>query len=157
MDFAILLVVVGFMLAVWVAIGVLSSILGGWAALAEVYRAPWRVEGVTWRFQSAEMRWSCNYGGCLKFVANEEGLGVSVMPIFRIGHPPLFFPWAEIHAERERSWFMESVRFAFSQRPSVPMRISGRLAKKIEAALVGTVLIPQPSRQPECEEPLPSP
>jgi hypothetical protein len=43
-----------------------------------------------------------NYGLCLTVVVGSAGLYLKVVPLFRLGHPPLLIPWADIHGLREK-------------------------------------------------------
>jgi hypothetical protein len=57
---------------------------------------------------------------------------LSVFPIFRIGHPPLFFPWTDISTEAgSRRFFGDFVKFKFTKQPDVPVIMSKRLATRI--------------------------
>ena len=49
--------------------------------------------------QSAAMRWLTHYNNVLTVGADSEGLFLVPFFLFRVGHPPLFVPWAEITAE----------------------------------------------------------
>jgi len=41
------------------------------------------------------------------------GLQLSLWPIFRPAHPPLFIPWTDIETEPVHGVFVESIRFSF--------------------------------------------
>ncbi len=127
-----------FFVGMWVSVCFLLSLIGGWRKLARRYRSPGAIEGTKWRNQSAELRgyFKSSYGNCLTVVANEAGLGVSILFLFRVGHPPLFIPWTEISVNQEtRFFFFKGVRLTFSSEPSVSIWILNRLAIKIQAAV----------------------
>lgn len=70
-----------------------------------------------------------NYGSCLMLGANAEGLFVSVLFFFRVGHPPLFIPWSEVEsATHYRSLLFPMVKFKFKKAPSVSFKMSRKLA-----------------------------
>lgn len=124
--------------AFWCLISWLISFVGGWSRLANRYRCREAVVGTEWRFQSAEMRRFApgNYGSCLRILANQDGIGFSVLFPFRIGHPPLFFPWSEIMVEQKTVlFFFKRVRFTFPLEPTVSIVVSDRLAEKIQRAI----------------------
>jgi hypothetical protein len=50
-----------------------------------------------------------NYGSCLTLQATRDGLYLAVFPLFRIAHPPLFIPWAELHNIKEKRSFFRRV------------------------------------------------
>ena len=76
-------------------------------------------------------RWT-NYNHCITVGVNQYGMYLAVIPIFRIGHAPLFFPWADISTEAgSRRFFGDFVRFKFARQPDVPVILSERLAARI--------------------------
>ena len=80
----------------WCGISWLLSRISGWHRLAARYRRLETIEG-----ESASLRTGrigpVNYHSCLKFQVNDQGLGIQVAPLFRVGHPPLFIPWDHFH------------------------------------------------------------
>lgn len=69
---------------------------------------------------------------CLSIGVNREGLFLAVIPIFRIGHPPLFIPWHDISTEdRKQLIFFRAVKFIFRKCPDVHMVFSKKLAGRI--------------------------
>lgn len=117
--------------ALWCAICVALSFMGGWHTLAQHYRATQPFSGRRWYLRSASMS-PANYGGVLTFGANTEGLFISVLLPFRLGHPPLFIPWSEIEStEQYRQLFFPMVRFHFKESPFVSLGVSKRLAQAI--------------------------
>jgi hypothetical protein len=91
-----------FFVGVWLAVSVLLSLLGGWHALAQAYRAP---EGFTldpadrFRARSIQLRrlfLPANYNGCITLGVTRRGLYLAPMPPFRFLHPPLLVPWQDI-------------------------------------------------------------
>lgn len=120
--------------------------LGGWQRLAQSYRRDWPVTGTVYRFRSGRMGRHTNYGSCLKFTVADEGLEIAVLPVFRPGHPPLFFPWDEITVTRERNWLnMEVYVLTFAREPSARLRLMGEVAREIEAR-AGTTRLPTEAR-----------
>ena len=82
----------------------------GWRRLAERYPAALRPEATEHRVASATSAriGLANYNGVLHVGVSPEGLHLSVMSIFRVGHPPLLIPWNEIEASPpHREWFRE--------------------------------------------------
>jgi hypothetical protein len=137
-----------FFIGLWILIGLAISFVGGWRELGKYYRSTNRIEGKKWTWQSGSFRYSTSYNHCLNIAANEEGIQIAVPFMFRIGHPPLFIPWTETRAKQEKSLiFWKITRFTFAKVPDVPLRISNRLAKKIQAAVGETWPAEQPGKR----------
>ena len=91
----IILIIVGFVIAftaLWTGIVWLTSRLGGWADLAEEFPATGRIEGDTFKFCSARLRYVVNYSHCLTITVTPSGLHIIPMIFFRLGHPALLIP-----------------------------------------------------------------
>lgn len=88
------LFLVGFVL-IWSGVVYLLAWLSGWRRLARHYRcakAPaGSVFGTLWA-----MLGPVNHRGTLQIQPAPEGLYLSMMALFRIGHPPLLIPWHAI-------------------------------------------------------------
>ena len=120
---------------VWVLILSIISRVGGWSLLAKVYPAQdsTALDGESWKFQTLQMRWGTHYGNCVTVRVNPLGLGLSVLWILRMGHPPLLIPWADItlHKVRRSRFFPPLIEFRFRLEPSIPVRIGNQLSAKI--------------------------
>lgn len=118
----------------WILMCFALSMWGGWSQLTNWYSGtPSKVEA-KWRFESASMRHMAAYPGCLKFSVGREGLGVSILFLFRVGHPPLLIPWTDITAHAPESQIIKKVRLEFAKEPNVPLTISLKLARRIRDA-----------------------
>ena len=115
----------------WIGISLLLSWIGGWRALGERYRATQRFTGARFWMKSAGMRWGVGYRSSVNLGADSSGLFLSVFPLFRVGHPPLFIPWSDISFSRERGWLLGGVRLQFRGVPGVSLLIPTKLATKI--------------------------
>ena len=116
----------------WICVCKLISATGGWRILARDYQADSSFDGQKLWFKSVAMRSWTNYSNCITIGANKYGLYLSVLPLFRIGHPPLFFPWTDISTEAvTRRLLPDIVKFNFTKHPDVPMILSKRLAARI--------------------------
>lgn len=80
----------------WYFVVWLISVLGGWARLAERYRATQPASGHHWWNQYGYVN-RARYGNALNLTTNETGLFLEVTPLFRFNHTPLFIPWSELH------------------------------------------------------------
>jgi hypothetical protein len=113
---------------------VIISNLGGWASLAEQYRSREPFAVSRWSFQSGQFRWLAGYNNCLTVGANPHGLYLSIFPLFRIAHPPLFIPWREISVSRQKVLWVKQVRLLLGQELKIPLTIRESLAQKLQAA-----------------------
>jgi len=124
-----------FFVGTWLAALLAVSLLSGWAELARVYRSPRPFEGPRWRFESARMRLSMNYNRCLTVGANGQGLYLSLLFLFRFGHPALFIPWNEVAVVREgRTFWWKWSEFRFRQAPWVYIRLGERISQQIKVS-----------------------
>jgi len=68
----------------------------------------------------------------LLVAADPQGLQLRVSFLFRLNHPELFVPWAEITVAHGRSFFMDFVEFRFHLAPKIGVRIYGKAGQAIE-------------------------
>ncbi len=132
-DF-ILLWPVLFAPSIWILVTFIISRMGGWSLLSKVYLAQANtLDGESWRFQSIQMRWATNYGNCVTVKTDPLGLGLSVIWVLRIGHPPLLIPWSDItiHPLKRSRFFPSLIEFRFRLQPSIPIRVNNKLFSKI--------------------------
>lgn len=115
----------------WVAISFVLSRISGWHELGEKYSRINFVSGEKWRFRSARLRHSVSYNNCVIFVANREGLGISIFFLFRFGHPPLFIPWTDISIQKETKFFRKALCFMVGREFPIPIMVYKNLGNKI--------------------------
>jgi hypothetical protein len=91
--------------AFWCGICVLLSWMGGWSRMAQQFTASANqsVQGKTLSWRSGRVG-GVNYKGVLNIRTNKSGMHLSVMPLFRAGHPPLFIPWDAVHGRTPTSY-----------------------------------------------------
>ncbi len=81
------------------------------------------------------MRWGANYNNCLTIGADPSGLYLTLLFLFRIGHPPLFIPWSEISFRNRRTiLFFEFVELSLGREEQIPFLIRTFLGNQIQAA-----------------------
>lgn len=119
----------------WCVVLFAVSIFSGWQALhrfakhseplGETHSAgPW--------FYQVYMRNWARYGGVVRATAASDALYLSVFPVFRFAHPPLRIPWSEISFGRTRRLWRNYVVLTLGSEERVPMRISERMARKLQ-------------------------
>ena len=114
---------------IWVGVCQLISAAGGWKILSRDYRANSAFDGKKMWLKSIGLRRWTNYNNCITVGADKYGLYLAVLPLFRVGHPPLFFPWADISTEAgSRRFFGDFVKLKFTKQPDVPVILSEKLA-----------------------------
>jgi hypothetical protein len=124
-----------FFIGSWLFATYWVALTGGWRLLANRFRAQGPFTGRTWRMQSARMRWLCNYNNALTIGADETGLFMAPMIIFRAWHPPLFIPWTEIRvAGASQFFFFKFVDLRLGRSEDIPFKIRESLAANLQAA-----------------------
>jgi len=107
----------------WVGLTLLFSFIGGWRELARFYSYQSQAIDKKRYMQSASMRGWMGYKGCLTIGANPEGLYISVLFLFRVGHPSLFIPWSAIKIGRKKVFGFPMLVLKFAQTPSITLAI----------------------------------
>lgn len=95
-------IVVGAPLAfvgLWVGVCSLLAAVGGWRKLATRYRG---VGPGPSTVSTTGILGTVRYKGTLALGASPAGLDLSVMLLFRAGHPTLRIPWTDIRVEGEK-------------------------------------------------------
>lgn len=133
-----------FFIAGWLLVSYFLSALGGWQSLVKHYAASAPFRGRYFRFRSAQFGGYVNYGGCLTIGSGTEGLYLAVLPLFRVGHPPLLIPWSDVSARKARTWFFEAVEIDFTKVPGFSVRLTHRLAEELFRESGAQVMV-QPS------------
>lgn len=118
-------------IGIWIVVMIISAKLSGWQTIARYYRSDSPFNGVRFRSQSAGMRFGTNYNGLLTVGVNRMGLYLSVLFLFRIGHPHLFIPWRDITMTERKKFVMRQVVLQFARCPTISFIITKRLADKI--------------------------
>ncbi|NPC71954.1 hypothetical protein D7Y27_34350 [Corallococcus sp. AB004] len=93
---------------IFVLVSYVLAAMGGWRRLARDYRLD-KGGGFPCRsFVSGEVG-GVSYGNCLTLGGDARGLYLAAFFLFRLGHPPLCIPWADVHDRvRERRLFLFS-------------------------------------------------
>jgi hypothetical protein len=124
-----------YFVAAWIFVGYWIAFIGGWRLLAKRFRTQGAFLGQKWPMQSARMRLLANYNNVLTIGADNAGLFIAPLFLFRAWHPPLFVPWVEITVRNKNElFFFKFVELRLGRSEEIPFTISARLAAKIEAA-----------------------
>jgi len=122
----------------WAVISYVISLFSGWYQLARQFRTdsrpPRDVRSAGPFFGTVYMmRWT-RYSGVVRIANAHDGIYLSVMLLYRIGHPPLFIPWEEIEVTRTERWWRRFVVLTLGKEQQVPMRISEKMAETLGIA-----------------------
>lgn len=113
--------------------------LFGWKQLASRHTAFLPAEGEHLAGQSLHLSLLGNYKGCITFHVSKSGLGISVMRIFAVGHPPLFLPWSAVRYLKEHQAFLGQKYFYDLGTPRVRrMAVSPEVHRVIQQTQSGT-------------------
>jgi hypothetical protein len=118
-----------YFVAWWCFVVYVISLLSGWRQLAGNYRFEGAFTGKRWRFRSISMRWGAGYGSCVHIGADTRGLYLSILFLFRPGHPSLFIPWSDISVREVRYWGVRRWELRFKKCGTVPVRIRPALGQ----------------------------
>lgn len=114
----------------WMAVvGLIGKM--AWGPLARAYpAADWPARGYKVSWQSARIGLS-SYSSAINAVATPEGLFLRPTLFFRVGHPPVFIPWAAfVDTAPGMMW---GTRFVLTDAPD--LLLYGKLARAVTAAL----------------------
>lgn len=77
----------------------------GWSEWAQIYRCNRKLQGKSYGGRSGRFSFQGSYHRILNMVLCNEGIGLSVMLPWRVGHPPLLLPWSKVVGVEERNFF----------------------------------------------------
>jgi hypothetical protein len=130
--------VVLYVIGLWLGVNFVISVVSGWAELARVYRFRGKFLGESWSFQSGQMRLLMGIGNALRVGADQQGLYLSLLFVFRPDKPPLYVPWHDIATREGRFLFWNYIEFRFRQAPNAYLKISKDLGQKVAVASGGS-------------------
>jgi hypothetical protein len=119
----------------WIFICLVISVISGWRALAERFiersEPCGQIKTAGPFFYVIYMRYWCHYSSVIRMTAADDAFYLSVLALFRAGHPPLRIPWSEIHFVKITRYWSRFVVLTLGNREAVPMRISERMARNL--------------------------
>ena len=83
-------------IGMWCLVCATLSAIGGWKKLANQFPQTSPPTGKKFYMQSGSIGLA-NYNNCLTLQVNHTGINLSVLPIFRFAHKPIFLPWNELN------------------------------------------------------------
>jgi hypothetical protein len=112
-----------------------ASFVAGWYSLSKRFRAQAEPYGEMKTagpfFYTVYMRFWGHYSSVIRMTAAADALYVSVIFLFRIGHPPLRIPWNDIQFGRTTYFFFPYVVLTLGEQERIRMRISQRMARNL--------------------------
>jgi len=118
----------------WCASSFWVSWVSGWHSLVRRFKyqaEPYADIESSGSFASVYLRYWSHYSGVVFLTAGEDALYVSIMFLFRVGHPPLRIPWGEIRFGRRKFFFRTYIVLTLGNEEKIPMRISLRMARNL--------------------------
>ena len=126
------LILVAFV-AGWCLISLLISAMG-WMGLAARYRTRAPATGRIYAVQSGDI--GARYTGVLIFGIQPDGLRMSVLLPFRVGHPPLLVPWSDIDlVEDKKTMFGTLFVFRIGKPYGTTVKVGREVGRAIAAAI----------------------
>jgi len=116
----------------WASISAVLSHLGGWAALAKSYLDIYPPKIYRWTWVNGRFRVFVNYSNCLKIDADEKGMHLAIVYMFKFMHPPLLIPWTDIREIKYGSYwfFWTELQLMLGDSDQVPIALYGSVAKE---------------------------
>ena len=123
-----------FFICMWIFVSKLIALLGGWKLLADCYPSRKPFQGKKWYFQIMRLGWAASYNSCVTLGANENSVFLSVLPIFRVGHPPMEIPLTEIRGNEYKGFLFTYVDIYTKKAKNTRIRLFRKQADRIEQA-----------------------
>ena len=126
--------VVKFLLLFFVVVVIHCSILAWlsrWSLLAAAYRTSLPFGGERQRVLSGRFRGVAPYRGILRIGVGKEGVFLSTVIPFRLFHPTLLIPRAEVGVDRGAPGSPSMTRFRFARAPGITLEIPGDAAREL--------------------------
>ncbi|MDE3164112.1 MAG: hypothetical protein KGL64_12710 [Acidobacteriota bacterium] len=120
---------------VWALVGLLISSLSGWWVLASRFSTDEQPFGEVKTagplFYGIYLRFWTHYSSVVRITAAHDALYLSVLFLFRIGHPPLRIPWNEIQFSTTTYFLRRYMVLTLGTNEQIPLRISQRMARNL--------------------------
>ena len=111
----------------WVGVSLMISKMG-WSRLAQQFETDALPTGRRLRIGSGSVGLA-SYKNVLRGHAEPDGLRLSVLFLFRVGHPPLLIPWDAIHdVEPVKAFLFRGYRLHVG-RPAVQVTLPARVVE----------------------------
>ena len=124
-----------FFVTLWCFVCFVISVLGGWYSLTTRFRAQSEPSGDLKSagplFYGVKMRFRINYSSVIRITAADDALYVSILFLFRAGHPPLRIPWTDVKFSRTKFLWQRYIVLSLGEQEQIPMRISERMARNL--------------------------
>ncbi len=122
-------------LGVWALASLIISSISGWSMLAGRFRSCQQPSGDTRTagplFYVIYLRLWTHYSSVVRITAANDALYLSVLFLFRIGHPPLRIPWNEIRFSTTTYFLRRYMVLTLGTDEQIPLRISQRMARNL--------------------------
>lgn len=116
----------------WCAVVWFISRYTGWARLAKAYPQAHPFRGKQYHFGCLKMKGAGGYNNCVVYGADDQGIYLSMWPVFRIGHPAMFLPWQEIKAEHAPTKGEPWSKILLAREPEIPVIMPPGMVNKLK-------------------------
>lgn len=124
-----------FFVVLWCTVCFLISFMSGWHALSGRFKRQSDSYGENRSagpfFYTVYTRFWTRYANVIRVTVASDGLYLSVLLLFRIGHPPLRIPWDEIQFGRTKRLWRPYIVLTLGREEQIPMRIPERMARNL--------------------------
>jgi hypothetical protein len=124
-----------FFVTIWCVVCFLISVFSGWKTLARRFRTqvePYGdVKSAGPFFYAVQMRNKANYSSVIRVAVASDALYLSILFLFRVGHPPLAIPWSEIKFSKTTVFWRRYLVLTLGNAEQIPLRISERMAQNL--------------------------
>lgn len=123
-------------IGLWCAVSLILSHVGGWHRLAHRFTVNSPPSGKSHSMQSGRIG-GVNYNHCLTIHISEHGLRLSILFLFRLGHPPLLIPWDQIKSVQiVKFLWMQALEIKIEEPPLATLQLPKRLLLDFPAHMV---------------------
>jgi hypothetical protein len=122
--------------ALWIGVSSLLSFAGGWALLAERFKATEPAVGEAFRYASALFKrqgmFPVTYRGTLFITVGKEGIHLALHFLFRFLSPPLLIPWTAVESVTEQRHLFGSYGVITIRNCPVKILVLGYPGKRLQ-------------------------
>jgi len=125
-ETTIVLSFLAFFPVLWCAVSLIIGLIGGWSTLSGHYGSsdtPDHIEWQGWRSMVMRRAWwfPANYGSALKFGFDRDALYMRSNILFRLGHPDLRLPLADMSYESHERFMKKYLSVRMRSDPGIEL------------------------------------
>jgi hypothetical protein len=125
------LIFLPFFALMWFGIQCVLSYMSGWKQLAYYY--PYNNQMID---KKKDFQWAnvggISYKGCMTIGGNNQGLYLSILPLFSFCSAKLFIPWNDIKTAKKKYWWFPVLELSINQTPTVKIMFLQSMEKFLQ-------------------------